>query len=117
MRTVRARKEICRIYSFASPNDIWTRITKETIEKVRKAVIEEGAIDGPFSDIVETIYYAEVEEQVPDVYELWYFVCVKGEEKSFLCFDCNKEALTESRTRRIVTGHRCSEIKLLREEF
>jgi hypothetical protein len=116
MRTVKGKKEIRRLYSFSTENVHWVRDNREAIEKSRKDA-EDFTDYHPLSDIVETIYYTEVEEQVPDVYQMWYFACVKGEEKSFLCFDHDKEGLIESRNRRIETGHRCSEIKLLREEF
>ena len=117
MRTVKVKKEIKRLYSFATEGEHWVRDDRDVIEEVRGSVAGDENIEGPLSDVVETIYYAEALELVPDVYEMWYFACVKGQEKPHLCYDYNKEELIESRNRHTEAEYSCSEIKLLREEF
>lgn len=118
MRTVKVKKEIHRSYSFANAHDHWSRDDRDEIEEVRKAVLEDGEEVGPFSDIAETIYYAEVEEQVPHAVERWYFAA-SGDHGDLIHIRKNfdLDELRTVRERLMREGFSCSEIKLLREEF
>jgi hypothetical protein len=117
MRTVKVKKEIHRSYSFANAHDHWSRDSRDEIEKGREDVLEDD-VEGPFSDIVETIYYAEVEEQVPHAVERWYFAA-SGDHGDLIHMRKNfdLDELRTVRERLMREGFSCSEIKLLREEF
>lgn len=69
------------------------------------------------SDISEVELFEEVEEQVPDVVERYYFVAVFPDGSDKLYSRTELAVLEEGRKEHSELGCRCSEIKLLREEF
>ena len=119
MKTIKTKKSTGKAYVFiyASPKDRQATnslMSRELAERSRDWHIKVGYL---CSEISEVELFEEVEENIPDVVERWYFVAVHqdGSDKMFSRTDL--AALEEGRKECVELGYRCSEIKILREEF
>jgi hypothetical protein len=118
MRTVKVKKEIHRSYSFENAVDHWSHDDRNYLEQLLEEFLGDyDDVEGPFSDIVETIYYAEVEEQVPHVGEKW--LLWRGEENgdATLMLYPTEEGAIEARDFWIAKGRVVSKIEHMRKEF
>jgi hypothetical protein len=122
MKTIETKKSVGKAYVFSYNN--FENGPYYNTNQTEKLAIE--ARDNKrcrcdynrISEISEVELFEEVEEQVPDVVVRWYFVMCGEEGDGIRTRKTEDKAeLEEHREEVMRQGYRCSEIKLLREEF
>jgi hypothetical protein len=119
MKTIKMKKSVGKAYvfDFACPAGHRNSYSNTDKKRTEHELAYDSEIGLKCSEISEVEMFEEVEEKVPDVVERWYFVSIFADGNTKLFSRTEREIIEEARQELLDDGVKCSEIKLLREEF